>query len=310
MCAKSSVYSWDVVFTRQGDKLFIDKRDGGPLDLLTVNETAPDQVRNAGAVVTRWRQATAWGCPPCVSASHAAFGTAHTSHTPPLDRRSPPPRSRRSATTSTDCSSCRLRRPPSTRACRSSWSSRCAPRPAGRRQGGGGPRACTPHAQHERAHRQPPHPHPLAHAACILPLRAAGRHQARAGRPQPLCRRGGRGAGERGLPLPQVGAQEGHGHCGALRGQRGDDHAQGRRAAGVHQGAERVEPQGDGLAQEAGPVARVGERPRRARAPCQPRCGRMLCTMHSWPVPAAAGCHQWAEPTPHACRHPPPPRCC
>lgn len=44
MCAKSSVYSWDVVFTRTGDKLFIDKRDGGALDLLTVNETAPEQV--------------------------------------------------------------------------------------------------------------------------------------------------------------------------------------------------------------------------------------------------------------------------
>jgi len=27
-----------------GDKLFFDKRDGGPLDLLTVNETAPEAV--------------------------------------------------------------------------------------------------------------------------------------------------------------------------------------------------------------------------------------------------------------------------
>lgn len=44
MCSKSSVYSWDVVITRVGDKLFIDKRDGGPLDLLTVNETAPEQI--------------------------------------------------------------------------------------------------------------------------------------------------------------------------------------------------------------------------------------------------------------------------
>jgi hypothetical protein len=33
-----------VVLTRVGDKLFIDKRDGGPLDSLTVNETAPEQV--------------------------------------------------------------------------------------------------------------------------------------------------------------------------------------------------------------------------------------------------------------------------
>ncbi len=45
MCCKSSVYSWDVVVTRAGDKLFFDKRDGGPLDLLTVNETVTEQVR-------------------------------------------------------------------------------------------------------------------------------------------------------------------------------------------------------------------------------------------------------------------------
>jgi hypothetical protein len=44
MCVKSSVYSWDVVITRVGDQLFLDKRDGGPLDLLTANETAPDQL--------------------------------------------------------------------------------------------------------------------------------------------------------------------------------------------------------------------------------------------------------------------------
>ncbi|GBG00453.1 eukaryotic translation initiation factor 3 subunit D-like [Raphidocelis subcapitata] len=44
MCARSSVYSWDVVLTRAGESLFIDKRDGGPLDLLTVNETAPEQI--------------------------------------------------------------------------------------------------------------------------------------------------------------------------------------------------------------------------------------------------------------------------
>jgi translation initiation factor 3 subunit D len=44
MCVKSSVYSWDVVITRVGDKLFLDKRDGGSLDLLSVNETAPDQL--------------------------------------------------------------------------------------------------------------------------------------------------------------------------------------------------------------------------------------------------------------------------
>jgi translation initiation factor 3 subunit D len=44
MCAAKSVYSWDVVVTRVGDKLFFDKREGSSLDLLTVNETAPEQV--------------------------------------------------------------------------------------------------------------------------------------------------------------------------------------------------------------------------------------------------------------------------
>lgn len=42
MCAPRSVYSWDIVATRAGDKLFFDKRDGSNLDLLTVAETAPD----------------------------------------------------------------------------------------------------------------------------------------------------------------------------------------------------------------------------------------------------------------------------
>jgi translation initiation factor 3 subunit D len=48
MCAAKSVYSWDVVVTRVGDKLFFDKREGSSLDLLTVNETAPEQVGCAG----------------------------------------------------------------------------------------------------------------------------------------------------------------------------------------------------------------------------------------------------------------------
>eukprot|EP00879_Flechtneria_rotunda_P015744 GHRR01016466.1.p2 GENE.GHRR01016466.1~~GHRR01016466.1.p2 ORF type:complete len:303 (+),score=122.53 GHRR01016466.1:683-1591(+) len=44
MCAAKSVYSWDIVVTRKGDKLFFDKREGSSIDLLTVNETAPEQV--------------------------------------------------------------------------------------------------------------------------------------------------------------------------------------------------------------------------------------------------------------------------
>ncbi|KAK9826613.1 hypothetical protein WJX74_005621 [Apatococcus lobatus] len=44
MCTTRSVYSWDIVVTRAGDKLFFDKRDGSSLDMLTVAETAPEPV--------------------------------------------------------------------------------------------------------------------------------------------------------------------------------------------------------------------------------------------------------------------------
>jgi translation initiation factor 3 subunit D len=42
MCATKSVYSWDLVFTKKGGKIFIDKRDGSSLDMVTVNENAAD----------------------------------------------------------------------------------------------------------------------------------------------------------------------------------------------------------------------------------------------------------------------------
>ncbi|KAF2681852.1 translation initiation factor eIF-3, subunit D [Lentithecium fluviatile CBS 122367] len=42
MCATKSVYSWDLVITKRGNKLFIDKRDGSSLDMVTVNENATD----------------------------------------------------------------------------------------------------------------------------------------------------------------------------------------------------------------------------------------------------------------------------
>jgi translation initiation factor 3 subunit D len=41
MTAPRSVYSWDLVFTRIGEQLFIDKRDGSQFDFVTVGETAP-----------------------------------------------------------------------------------------------------------------------------------------------------------------------------------------------------------------------------------------------------------------------------
>ncbi|KAK4049744.1 hypothetical protein OIO90_005325 [Microbotryomycetes sp. JL221] len=42
MCANRTVYPWDIVFTREGDKLFMDKREGGPFDFPSVNENASD----------------------------------------------------------------------------------------------------------------------------------------------------------------------------------------------------------------------------------------------------------------------------
>lgn len=42
MCAPRSVYSWDIVIVRQGNKIFLDKRDGASIDLVTVNENAAD----------------------------------------------------------------------------------------------------------------------------------------------------------------------------------------------------------------------------------------------------------------------------
>ena len=42
MCAPRSVYSWDIVILKQGDKIFLDKRVDTSIDLVTVNENAAD----------------------------------------------------------------------------------------------------------------------------------------------------------------------------------------------------------------------------------------------------------------------------
>ncbi|EKM59498.1 uncharacterized protein PHACADRAFT_137336 [Phanerochaete carnosa HHB-10118-sp] len=42
MCAPRTIYPWDIVIVREGNKLFFDKRDGGPFDTVTVNENAAD----------------------------------------------------------------------------------------------------------------------------------------------------------------------------------------------------------------------------------------------------------------------------
>ncbi|OMO76442.1 Eukaryotic translation initiation factor 3, subunit 7 [Corchorus capsularis] len=47
MCATRSVYSWDIVVQRVGNKLFFDKRDGSQLDLLSVHETSQEPLPEA-----------------------------------------------------------------------------------------------------------------------------------------------------------------------------------------------------------------------------------------------------------------------
>ncbi|KAI1390145.1 eukaryotic translation initiation factor 3 subunit D [Hypoxylon trugodes] len=42
MCSTRSVYPWDIVIVRQGNKIFLDKRDNAALDMVTVNENAAD----------------------------------------------------------------------------------------------------------------------------------------------------------------------------------------------------------------------------------------------------------------------------
>ena len=54
MCSPRSVYSWDIVILKQGNKIFIDKRDGSSLDMVTVNENAADApLRSAKATKIR-----------------------------------------------------------------------------------------------------------------------------------------------------------------------------------------------------------------------------------------------------------------
>jgi translation initiation factor 3 subunit D len=42
MCSPRSVYPWDLVITKHDDKVFIDRREGSNLDMVTVNENAAD----------------------------------------------------------------------------------------------------------------------------------------------------------------------------------------------------------------------------------------------------------------------------
>lgn len=42
MTAPRTLYPWDVIIIREDGKIYIDKRDGGPVDKITVNENAND----------------------------------------------------------------------------------------------------------------------------------------------------------------------------------------------------------------------------------------------------------------------------
>ena len=53
MCSTRSVYSWDIVIVKQGNKIFLDKRLDSSIDLVTVNENAADAPLEADAPNTQ-----------------------------------------------------------------------------------------------------------------------------------------------------------------------------------------------------------------------------------------------------------------
>lgn len=58
MCATRSVYSWDIVILKQGNKIFLDKRPDSSIDLVTVNENAADAPLEADSANTPSQQQT------------------------------------------------------------------------------------------------------------------------------------------------------------------------------------------------------------------------------------------------------------
>jgi len=58
MCATRSVYSWDIVILKQGNKIFLDKRPDSSIDLVTVNENAADAPLEADTANTPNQQQT------------------------------------------------------------------------------------------------------------------------------------------------------------------------------------------------------------------------------------------------------------
>ncbi|KAK4945248.1 hypothetical protein LTR10_015407 [Elasticomyces elasticus] len=53
MCATRSVYSWDIVIVKNGNKIFLDKRPDSSIDLVTVNENAADAPMEADTANTQ-----------------------------------------------------------------------------------------------------------------------------------------------------------------------------------------------------------------------------------------------------------------
>lgn len=58
MCSTRSVYSWDIIIVKQGNKIFLDKRMDSNIDLATVNENAADAPLEADAPNTQGNQQT------------------------------------------------------------------------------------------------------------------------------------------------------------------------------------------------------------------------------------------------------------
>ena len=58
MCATRSVYSWDIVIVKHGNKIFLDKRPDSSIDMVTVNENAADAPLEADSANTPNQQQT------------------------------------------------------------------------------------------------------------------------------------------------------------------------------------------------------------------------------------------------------------
>ena len=58
MCATRSVYSWDIVIAKHGNKIFLDKRPDSSIDMVTVNENAADAPLEADSANTPNQQQT------------------------------------------------------------------------------------------------------------------------------------------------------------------------------------------------------------------------------------------------------------